>query len=84
MRITYDRSADAAYIYLQDAIPPGGVKRTYPCDPSQVNGAIHLDFDAAGRLVGIEVLDASSKLPTDLLGEAEPSDLSLEIQGKPR
>ncbi len=82
MRITYDRSVDAAYIYLQDVIAPGAVKRTYPCEPSQVNGAIHLDFDAAGRLIGIEVLDASRKLPMELLGKAEPSDLSLETQAK--
>ena len=52
--------------YLVD-IPPGGVKHTYPCDPQEVKGMINLDFDEEGRLLGIEVLDASKKLPPDLL-----------------
>ena len=67
MRITYDPKADAAYIYLVDEIRPGGVARTYPCDPREVNGQINLDFDSEGRLLGIEVLDARRKLPEDLL-----------------
>ena len=66
MKITYDENADAAYIYLKD-IPPGGVKKTYPCDPNEINGMINLDFDENNILVGIEVLDASKKLPPDLL-----------------
>jgi len=35
----------------------------YPCDPVEVGGMINLDFDENGRLVGVEVLAASSKLP---------------------
>ena len=66
MRITYDQEADAAYIYLVP-IEAGGVAQTYSCDPSQVNGMINLDFDREGRLLGIEVLDASQKLPQALL-----------------
>jgi uncharacterized protein YuzE len=71
MRITYCPSADAAYIYLVDEIGAGQVKHTYPCDPSEVGGQINLDFDDSGRLLGIEVLDASKKLPEDLLRRAE-------------
>jgi len=67
MKIRYDASADAAYIYLVDEIKLGGAARTYPCDPTQVNGMINLDFDIDGRLVGIEVLDASKKLPKEIL-----------------
>lgn len=63
MRITYDKSVDAAYIYLMDGIEAGGVAHTYCCDPTEVNGQIHLDFDKRGRLVGIEVLTASKLLP---------------------
>jgi len=33
-----------------------------------------LDFDADGRLVGIEVLDASTKLPPELLAQADVRD----------
>ncbi len=69
MKITYDPLADAAYIYLTPAI--NQVDRTYACDPREVGGQINLDFDALGRLVGIEVLDASHKLPEALLKRAE-------------
>lgn len=67
MRLTYDPEADAAYIYLADEIAPGGVARTYTCDPSEVGGMVNLDFDAAGRLIGIEVMDASRILPPEAL-----------------
>lgn len=69
MRITYDKEADAAYIYLVP-IAEGGVAQTYPCDPTKVNGTINLDFDAEGRLLGIEVLGASHKLPKAVLQRA--------------
>lgn len=71
MRITYDPSVDAAYMYLVDRIRPHGVARTYACDPGQVDAEINLDFDSDGRLVGIEVLSASKKLPNGLLQTAE-------------
>lgn len=71
MRITYDRTADAAYIYLAPVIKPGAVQTTYPCDPAETGGEVNLDFDAGGRLIGIEVLDASRKLHPALLKEAE-------------
>jgi uncharacterized protein YuzE len=68
VKVTYDRSADAAYIYLVDKRARGRVARTYACDPSEVQGQIQLDFDEDGILLGIEVLDASHLLPRDLLG----------------
>jgi YD repeat-containing protein len=69
MKLTYDDTVDAAYIYLEDDIKPVGVAKTYSCDPQEVGGQINLDFDAAGRLVGIEVLDARKKLPSKLIVE---------------
>ena len=75
MKITYDRSVDAAYIYLTSGIGAGGVAKTYCCDPLEVHGQIHLDFDNQGRLVGIEVLGASRLLPeaaTTLRESGEP------------
>ncbi|GAA4954199.1 DUF2283 domain-containing protein [Actinoplanes utahensis] len=69
LRITYDEDADAAYIYFQ---PPGTrVTKTYPCDPVEVAGMINIDFDATGRLIGLEVLDARAKLASELLAQAE-------------
>ena len=70
MRITYDSEADAAYIQLSDTILPGGVAMTVPCDPREVGGMIHLDFNTDGILIGIEVLGAASKLPRELLERA--------------
>jgi uncharacterized protein YuzE len=70
VKITFDPTADAAYIYLVDEIAPGGVAKTYPCDPREVGGMINLDFDSDGRLLGIEVLDASKKLSAELLRQA--------------
>jgi uncharacterized protein YuzE len=63
MKIFYDATVDAAYIQLIDEIRSGEVKKTYPCDPSEVQGQINLNFDAGGRLVEIEVLNASIRLP---------------------
>jgi uncharacterized protein YuzE len=71
MKIRYDRSADAAYIEIAGEIGIGGVARTYLCDPREVEGMINLDFDADGRLVGIEVMDASKRLPPDVLLSSE-------------
>jgi uncharacterized protein YuzE len=70
MNTTYDLDGDIAYIQLKDQIGAGGVAYTYPCDPAEVKGMIHLDFDAEDRLVGIEVMSASQKLPIDFLDDA--------------
>jgi uncharacterized protein YuzE len=69
MRLTYDRSVDAAYLYFTKK--PGSVKRTYVCDPTEIGGMINLDFDKDGRLLGVEVLGASQRLPAELLEQAE-------------
>ncbi|MBO0915676.1 DUF2283 domain-containing protein [Streptomyces laculatispora] len=46
----------------------------YPCDPVDVGGMTNLEFDEHGRLIGIEVLAAGSKLPEHLLQSAERLD----------
>lgn len=73
MNITYDKEADAAYIYLigGDAARNGWVKKTYSCDPMEVGGMINLDFNENGMLGGIEVLGASKKLSRQVLDLAE-------------
>lgn len=70
MKVTYDPSVDAAYIYLTD-IRPGGVKKTYECDPNEVGTMINLDFDDEGRILGVEVLAASAHLPKSVLKHAD-------------
>ena len=66
MRISYDKEVNAAYISLTERIGVGGVKKTVPVDND-----INLDFDSEDRLVGIEVLAASDRLPAEVLSEAE-------------
>ena len=70
MRITYDPAADAVYIYLTgDPLAPG--RTTIQAGlPAGISGFIALDWKD-DRLVGIEILDASSRLHPDLLQEAE-------------
>ncbi|MEV0204107.1 DUF2283 domain-containing protein [Streptomyces sp. NPDC050788] len=75
IRVTYDQKANAAYIYFVDPQARPKVARMYPCDPVEVGGMINLDFDENERLVGIEVLAASSKLPQCLLDVAERLDI---------
>lgn len=70
--ITYDAEADAVYVYFEAPGQPSKAARTYPCDPIEVGGMVNLDFDQHGRILGIEVLDARSKLPTHLLEVARP------------
>jgi len=70
MRVTYDAKADAAYIYFgSDAV---SVDQTVPVEmPDELRGTIvTLDWNN-GRLVGLEVLDASALLPADLLDSAQ-------------
>ena len=70
MRVTYDRSVDAAYILLEGGISFGRAKNSYQCDINKVGGMINLDFDTEGKLIGIEVLSAKHLLPKDLLDQA--------------
>ena len=65
--IRYDREADAAYIYLANEILSGGVARTVSVDPQDIGGMVNLDLDHEGRIIGLEVMDASKKLPQELL-----------------
>ncbi|WP_331725681.1 DUF2283 domain-containing protein (plasmid) [Streptomyces xanthophaeus] len=74
LRVTYDETANAAYIYLTDPQVRTRSSRMYPCDPVEVDGVINLDFDEQGRLIGIEVLGAGSKLPEYLLASSERLD----------
>ena len=71
LRVTDDPSVDAAYLDLSGAIGPGGVARSVVCDVGVDCGHVTLDFDAAGKLVGLEVVGASPLLPAAMLAQAE-------------
>jgi len=70
VRITYDPAADAVYIHLtSDPLAPGRTTLQAPTPPG-TSGFIALDWKD-DRLVGIEILDASTRLHHDLLDQAE-------------
>ncbi len=66
-RITYDPAADAAYIYLRGPIGRGEVAKTEIADVDILSGSVNLDFDGAGKLIGIELLGAKSFVSDDVL-----------------
>ena len=67
MRVTYDAEVDAAYIYLESAPQPGSAVTTLSLDPREVNGEVNIDLDVEGRIIGIEVIDASRLLPAGFM-----------------
>lgn len=71
VRVTLDDEANAAYIYLMDGIASGSVARTVPLDHR--GAMINLDFDANGRVVGVEILGAAAALPTELITQLRGS-----------
>ncbi|MFA5856876.1 MAG: DUF2283 domain-containing protein [Candidatus Pacearchaeota archaeon] len=64
MKITFDKEADAAYIYFKDILP-GEVKKTI-----SLNETINVDLDKDEKTLGMEILNASRNLPTSTLKSA--------------
>ncbi len=60
-KITYRPEDNAAYLRLSPA---------KALDSAEVSRDVVFDYDAEGRIVGIEFLDARSQLSADLLAEA--------------
>jgi len=52
MKIEYDRDVDALYVRLQEKF----VAKTV-----EVYEGINIDFDDGGRLIGLEILDATER-----------------------
>ena len=66
MKIAYDQQADAIYIRL---------KAGTVAESDEVRPGVVLDFDAEGRVLGIEMLDVSER--TD-----NPRELAMELVGE--
>lgn len=64
MKFEYDRDVDAAYIYLEYPIEEGQVKKTI-----ELNDNIIVDFDESGKLIGVEILNASKVINKKVLEE---------------
>lgn len=58
MKITYDKEADAMYIYLSQ----GKVFKT-----KKIKDGLIADFDKKGNIRGIEILFASKHIPKKLI-----------------
>jgi uncharacterized protein YuzE len=71
VRMTHDAAANAAYIYLVDEIARGEVTYSRVADIPMDNAAITVDFDAEGRVLGIELLGASRALRAETIRAAE-------------
>ena len=71
IRVTFDRKANAAYVYLVSQGPGQVAETCADVGPPHVEGMINLDFDKSGRLIGVEVLNATRVLPDELLKKAE-------------
>ena len=63
MKITYDKEADALYIQLNNAIV---------AESDEEKPGIILDYGNDGKIVGIEILNASQNLP-------QPNKVEYEI-----
>lgn len=71
MRLTHDADADAAYIYLVDEIARGEVSESRDAGIPMENAGLTVDFDATGRVLGIEVLGASRVLRPETIQATE-------------
>jgi uncharacterized protein YuzE len=62
VNLHYDKATDAAYLrFSAQAV----------IESEEVAPGVVLDYDADGKMVGMEVLDARSHLPPDALVAAE-------------
>ena len=58
MKITYDKQADAMYIHLS----AGKVKKTVA-----VNSRVVIDHGERGKIIGVELLFVSERMPKEAL-----------------
>jgi uncharacterized protein YuzE len=72
VRVTFDPESDMSYIRLADPAKSGNAVRQVPVrEPDRESARFVLDLDGEGRLLGVEVFDARSSLPDDVLDRAE-------------
>ncbi|MBI2507729.1 DUF2283 domain-containing protein [Candidatus Woesearchaeota archaeon] len=62
MKLEYDKEVDAAYIYIKYPIKEREAEKTI-----ELNEDLIVDFDKNGKLIGIEVLNASKVIGKEVL-----------------
>ncbi len=70
MKFHYDKKTDSVYIKMSD--------NTY-AESDEVSAGIILDHDKQGKLIGIEVLNASKRLPRAFKDQLSERDLAIVI-----
>jgi len=70
MKIEFDEKVDAAFVYFKD-ISAGEVKRTISLDDN-----LNIDLDKDGKILGIEILNASESIPVSSLSELKEKCIS--------
>ena len=60
MKIEYDREADALYIQLREVMVDNNL---------DIEDGVTVDLDSGGHIVGIEILDASTRLNSQELSK---------------
>ncbi|MEK6955116.1 MAG: DUF2283 domain-containing protein [Nanoarchaeota archaeon] len=66
MKLEYDKESDCAYIYIEYPIKDSLIKKTV-----KLNENILLDFDKNNKLLGVEVLNASVHLNSNVIRDKE-------------
>ena len=69
MRIEYDREVDALYIRLQ---------QKYMARTVEIEERLNLDLDENGKLIGLEILDATDRYPLADIFNISTDNLVLE------
>ena len=70
MRVTYHRQASAAYVHFtEDPLTPG--RQSVLLDPPDGKRAFIVADWKDGKIVGLEILDATDHLHRDFLDQAE-------------
>lgn len=70
MKFQYDKKVDALYIRFND-------KPYFESD--EVKDGVIFDYDKKGKIVGIEVLDASKQFPKEFKANFEKKNISVSL-----
>ena len=71
MEISYDKRSDALYIKFQG----GQFARNKKIDDLTI-----IDLDEKGNLLGIELLDASKRIPSNSLHQVNVKNMEISVQ----
>jgi uncharacterized protein YuzE len=70
MKVSYDKKRDIAYIQFSRKKPDGAI---------EIAEGVVLDTTAKNEIVGIEIFDASKRLPVKSLFTLEPVEPSMSL-----